>query len=142
MLIDVRAINITSELGQLDSGEIPVAAVKKERPESHSRQAVSNEQWHILQSQLPANSKDLQWGFDKGSGEYIAVPMIPYPLGEETPEQLVLFGAQLAAYASFLAEDKKPFAQLLLLLSNVFSRPDGNPGYLVFAGCAIKQKVA
>lgn len=145
MQIDIRTIDIRKELSQYDPGESPIVVVTKYISQNQTVKpgaGVENlppGRWLILQDQIPKQAADINWAIDDGKSQHVSIPMIEYKLQEDTPEQLALFGAQFSAYASWLADDKKPFERLLMLLSNVFSRSDGQTGYSVYAGLAIKQ---
>ena len=52
-------------------------------------------------------------------------------------ELLVKFGLQFGA---MVALDHQYGDKLLIVMSTLYGRPDGKPGYCVYAGAAIKQE--
>lgn len=136
MNIDVRNVDISEQL-QRDPQATPYAVIKREVAENHLRTAslvpANRDPYEILQS--PMDADPLQWSTDAG-GSHVAVPLHPYLL-QEGANMLARFGAQFGAMGGAVAAPKGAL-RIIILLSNVYARPDARPGYCVYAGLVIR----
>ncbi len=144
MIIDVRSENISQQLGEIPKGSRPTAIVARHLGDGPKRpDAVDTAKWLILDDVLPKDFDKMNVAEDPG-GSQVAVPLYGYPFGDadDGPEALVRFALQLGVLLALWAESKGTVGveRLLLIHSNVFSRPDGKPGYLVYVGAALKLK--
>lgn len=147
MIVDVRSVDVSTQLAQIPPGEAPVATVARYMGEGHvmstspGHDIVDNATWVILQSRLPEDFDKLKLGEDHG-GTHVAVPLHGYLFGDISAgsDILVKFGLQFGILVMRWAATLGEIERLLVIHSKVFERPDSRPGYLVYAGAAIKLK--
>lgn len=144
MNIDIRTISVKGQLG--DPGVNPHAMIKRNLGANHAgssmRHAVDITDWVILHDTLPKEPDQLRWGKDSG-GTHVAVPLYPYQLEDVALSELLRFGGQFATMgekliASHVAAGGKEITRLVIFYSEAFARPDGHPGYCVYAGMAAR----
>jgi len=147
MIIDVRTVDVSTQLAQIPPGEAPVVALARYLGDGHvtstsqGHDIADTATWIILQDSFPKDFDKLKLGEDHG-GTHISAPLHGYPVGEpgDGPEVLVRFALQFGILVSQWAATLGEVERMLLIHSNVFSRPDGQPGYLVYTGAAVKLK--
>jgi len=125
---------------QLAAGAEPAVVVKRNGgPDAEKIFAAAapsdGATWQVLRARIDTADRPQAWSQDTG-GEYVRVPMLEYRLQEQSPETLLRFGLQIGAAAAVLAGEA---SQLLLLLGNVFRRPDDKAGFQVWLGIAVKS---
>lgn len=139
MLIQIERIDVSRQVSERQQ---PVMMLKRELPGNDGVRRIipsaakltSSEPWWILQHRLPGD-KQPHWALDKSSS-HVRVPLFDYILGDPAIETLVHFGAQTGALAAAMVPRDKPVRKLLVVIGNVFQRPDNSPGYQVWAGYA------
>ena len=96
----------------------------------------NGEPWWVLQERLPpVNADDIRWGVSRIDPQ-VFIPMFDYLLPDPAAEVLVHFGSQTGALAVAMLPQGTPFKKIFLAVGNVLQRPDGKPGYQVWAGFA------
>lgn len=134
MIISVRIVQVTEkDLQAMAAGhhDCVFALLKTQVSENATRPSsavlLAGGSYRILQTKIDALP---QWS-SSGKSPDIIVPLFEYKFAN-TAEMLVKFGAQLGATAASLTQPDTE--QLFVICSQVFSTPDGKPGYLVYAG--------
>jgi len=145
MHLDVRTIDITAELANTPVGNLPTVIVKRYLGENHTPKPGAGVEshdgavWQILRDILPKDTADINWSVDNG-GTHISVTLYEYKIDDPDPSALVRFGTDLGLLVSHLSKPFHPLERVLVLLSNVFGRPDGHEGFCVYVGVALKQE--
>lgn len=147
MIFDVRSVEIKVLLEATPSGHNPVMIVKRSGPDNQVPKAgagvfnADGATWHILQSKLPQqNAEDVDWTADV-SGTHIAIPMLEYLITYKEVGYLAVFGAQFGLLvARMMATKFGSLERVLMVISEVFSRPDGKEGFAIYAGVALKEE--
>lgn len=150
MNIQIERIDITEQLRSPppDPNWTPLVLLKRQLPDGPNRRvpyvaagATATDRWYIFDHKVGV-AADRDWSVDKSSPQ-VRIPLYSYLIKDE-PELLVQVGAQVAAFAlATLREDGHRIERLVVLIGNVFTRPDRKPGYqcwLGFAAQAIPAK--
>jgi len=140
MLIEVKRIDVSQQVAERQP---PVLLFKRSLPGDDGMRRIipsaakltNSEPWWILQHRLPGDGQP-HWAIDKSS-THVRIPLFDYTLADPASETLVHFGAQTGALAMALVPRDKPVSRLLIVIGNVFLRPDNGPGYQVWAGYAL-----
>lgn len=137
MKISIRVVQISHEaLATMDPSQAANAILKREVAENlravpSAAVPLTSDVYNILQAKV---DQPPTWAVSKKTPE-VYVPMFPYDIGNSA-EVLVQFGAQLGAVASSHTRGFPSPRNLFVIISQVLSRPDGQPGYRVYAGIA------
>ena len=141
MNLDIRVVDIAD---QLKTETIPHVMLKREISENHlaTPNLIPSDRspYLILQSALGSDVSlaDADWSRDLGAGVgQVAIPLFPYMLPEGA-ELLLKFGLQVGAVFGAMGRARN-CERLIILVSSIFSRPDGKPGYCIYMGVALKE---
>lgn len=144
MKISIRQLELTADQVSINDDEPPFVMIKRTVSEGFRNRprdlGVPTDQspWWVLHDRLPKPG-ELQWFVDRGKGAaQVAIPLYMYQLEGAELCKLTTFGLQFAALLCNLVPRQR--AELLLIAtSQIFSRPDGRAGYLVYVGAAYKE---
>jgi hypothetical protein len=143
MLIQIQRLDVTPFVRE---SRQPVMLLKREllgndgvrRIQPSAAKLTNRDPCLILQHALPGGDKP-KWSKDS-SNTHVRIPLFDYLLTDPAIETLVHFGAQTGALAVALIPPGCQVERLLVLVGNVFTRPDGQPGYQAWVGYAICLK--
>ena len=137
MKISIRVVQVSCDaLAAMGPSDAANAILKREVAENlkaapSAAVPLTSDVYNVLQTRV---DQPPQWVVSKKTPE-VYVPMFPYDIGNSA-EVLVQFGAQLGAVASAYTRGFPSPRNLFVIISQVLSRPDGQPGYRVYAGIA------
>lgn len=142
MNIDVRSVLVSDQLQAIEesatgmTSAVPHAVIERAAGNEISRLAVASGTWKILQQQLESTESNLQWSEDR-SGKSFSVPLFLY-MYEEDIATVLRFGLQFGGIATAILAKRYGASRVLIVHSELFGRPDGNSGYAVYVGLAMK----